>query len=46
MPPFGPVKGKNFVRYLGQLGFAGPYTEGKHQFMQSKAVGPGPKLDT
>ena len=33
MPPFGPVKRKDLVRYLGQLGFAGPYSGGKHQFM-------------
>ncbi len=33
MPPFGPVKRKDFVRYLGRLGFAGPYSGGKHQFM-------------
>jgi predicted RNA binding protein YcfA (HicA-like mRNA interferase family) len=33
MPPFGPVKRKDLVRYLGQLGFEGPYSGGKHQFM-------------
>jgi predicted RNA binding protein YcfA (HicA-like mRNA interferase family) len=33
MPPSGPVKRKDFVRYLGQLGFEGPYSGGKHQFM-------------
>jgi predicted RNA binding protein YcfA (HicA-like mRNA interferase family) len=33
MPPFGPVKRKDLIRYLGQLGFEGPYSGGKHQFM-------------
>ena len=33
MPPFGPVKRKDLVRYLRQLGFEGPYSGGKHQFM-------------
>jgi len=33
MPPFGAVKRKDLVRYLKQLGFDGPYSGGKHQFM-------------
>jgi len=33
MPPFGPVKRKDLVRYLKQCGFEGPYSGGKHQFM-------------
>ncbi|MBF0230297.1 MAG: type II toxin-antitoxin system HicA family toxin [Desulfamplus sp.] len=33
MPPFGPVKRKEFLKYLGKLGFNGPYSGGKHQFM-------------
>lgn len=33
MPRFGPVKRKDLIRYLGMLGFAGPYSGGKHQFM-------------
>ncbi len=33
MPPFGPVKRKDMIRYFGQLGFEGPYSGGKHQFM-------------
>ncbi len=33
MPPFGPVKRKELIRCLSQLGFAGPYSGGKHQFM-------------
>ncbi len=33
MPPFGPVKRKELIRYLHALGFEGPFSGGKHQFM-------------
>lgn len=33
MPPFGPVNRKDLIRYLKDLGFAGPYVGGKHQYM-------------
>ena len=33
MPPFGPVKRKDLLRYLRQFGFDGPYSGGKHPFM-------------
>jgi predicted RNA binding protein YcfA (HicA-like mRNA interferase family) len=33
MPGFGPVKRKDLVRYLRELGFEGPYSGGRHQFM-------------
>ena len=33
MPTFGPVKRNDLVRYLRQLGFEGPYSGGKYQFM-------------
>ena len=33
MPPFGPVKRRDLVRHLRQVGFEGPYSGGKHQFM-------------
>ncbi len=33
MPHIGPVKRKDLIRYLGVLGFTGPYSGGKHQFM-------------
>jgi len=33
MPPFGPIKRKDLIRYLKQFGFEGPYSSGKHQFM-------------
>jgi predicted RNA binding protein YcfA (HicA-like mRNA interferase family) len=35
MPPFGPIKRKDLIRHLKQLGFEGPYSGGKHQFMVS-----------
>ncbi len=33
MPRFGPIKRQDLIYYLSQLGFAGPYSGGKHQFM-------------
>jgi predicted RNA binding protein YcfA (HicA-like mRNA interferase family) len=33
MPPLGPIKRKDLLRYLKQLGFDGPYAGGKHQFV-------------
>jgi predicted RNA binding protein YcfA (HicA-like mRNA interferase family) len=33
MPPFGPIKRRDLVRHLKQVGFEGPYSGGKHQFM-------------
>jgi predicted RNA binding protein YcfA (HicA-like mRNA interferase family) len=33
MPPFGPVKRKDLIKYLRHSGFEGPYSGGKHQFM-------------
>jgi len=33
MPSFGPIKRKDLIRYLGKLGFEGPYVGGKHQYM-------------
>ena len=38
MPPFGPMKRKDLVRCLKQLGFEGPYSGGKHQFMFNGAI--------
>ena len=32
MPPFGPIKRKDLIRHLKQIGFEGPYSGGKHQF--------------
>lgn len=33
MPQFGAVKRKDLIRFLKQLGFEGPYSGGRHQFM-------------
>ncbi|MFN0171851.1 MAG: type II toxin-antitoxin system HicA family toxin [Bryobacteraceae bacterium] len=33
MPAFGPVSRTDFIYYLRELGFAGPKSGGKHQFM-------------
>jgi predicted RNA binding protein YcfA (HicA-like mRNA interferase family) len=33
MPRFGPIKRRELVQYLRQLGFRGPFVGGKHQFM-------------
>jgi len=33
MPPFGPIKRKDLIDSLRQLGFEGPFLGGKHQYM-------------
>ena len=33
MPWMGPIKRRDLIRYLKILGFEGPYSGGKHQFM-------------
>ncbi|MFL5704104.1 MAG: type II toxin-antitoxin system HicA family toxin [Ktedonobacteraceae bacterium] len=33
MPNIGPIKRKDLIYYLRQLGFEGPFSGGKHQFM-------------
>ena len=33
MPPFGPVKRQDLIRALKKLGFKGPYSGSRHQFM-------------
>lgn len=33
MPHFGPIKRKDFIYFLRKLGFEGPESGGKHQFM-------------
>ena len=33
MPHFGPIKRKDLIHYLRVLGFEGPYSGEKHQFM-------------
>jgi predicted RNA binding protein YcfA (HicA-like mRNA interferase family) len=38
MPPFGPIKRRNLIETLQRLGFVGPYSGGKHQFMLKGAL--------
>ena len=38
MPPFGPVQRSELVRALRSLGFDGPYSGSKHQFMVRGSV--------
>jgi len=33
MPVFAPIKRRELIRALARLGFEGPYSGGKHQFM-------------
>ncbi|NOQ29028.1 MAG: addiction module toxin, HicA family [Methanosarcinales archaeon] len=33
MPRIGTIKRRDLIRYLKLLGFEGPYSGGKHQFM-------------
>ena len=33
MPPFGPVSRVELIRVLRSLGFVGPFSGGRHQFM-------------
>lgn len=33
MPAFGPINRRELIRRLKELGYAGPYSGGKHQFM-------------
>jgi predicted RNA binding protein YcfA (HicA-like mRNA interferase family) len=45
MPLIGPIKRKDLIRYLKELGFEGPFAGGKHQFMlkdQMRLVIPNP----
>jgi HicA toxin of bacterial toxin-antitoxin, len=34
MPPAGAIKRRDLIRYLRRLGYTGPYSGGKHQYMQ------------
>ena len=33
MPSFGPIKRRDLIAALGKLGFSGPFSGGKHEFM-------------
>ncbi len=34
MPQFGPIKRRDLIAYLRQLGFTGPFTGGSHEYME------------
>jgi predicted RNA binding protein YcfA (HicA-like mRNA interferase family) len=38
MPSFGPVKRRDLIAYLCQLGFNGPFSGGRHEFMHKGNV--------
>ncbi len=38
MPPIGPVRRRDLVGAFRRLGFEGPFSGGKHQFMVRKSV--------
>ncbi len=38
MPRFGPIKRKDLIDYLKKLGYEGPYSGGKHQYMVKQEV--------
>jgi predicted RNA binding protein YcfA (HicA-like mRNA interferase family) len=33
VPPFGPISRRNLIRSLRKLGFEGPYSGGRHEYM-------------
>jgi len=38
MPKLGPIKRRELIYYLRQLGFMGPYSGGNHQFMVKESI--------
>jgi hypothetical protein len=38
MPRFGPIRRRDLIRYLKRLGFEGPYSGGKHQFLVKNGI--------
>ena len=40
MPVFGPISRNDLIRYLKQLGFEGPYSGKRHQFMRKNDLTP------
>ena len=38
MPRFGPVKRKDMIKFLRQLGFEGPYAGRRHEVMVKGAI--------
>ncbi len=45
MPRLGPLKRKDLIRHLKELGFEGPYRGGEHEFMlkaETRLIIPNP----
>lgn len=38
MPRFGPIRRRELVAARRRLGFSGPYSGGKHEFMQREKI--------
>ncbi len=38
MPKLGPIKRKDLIKYLRELGFEGPFSGGKHEFVQKNRL--------
>jgi predicted RNA binding protein YcfA (HicA-like mRNA interferase family) len=38
MPPFGPISRRELLRCLHRLGFSGPFSGGRHQFMDKGTI--------
>jgi predicted RNA binding protein YcfA (HicA-like mRNA interferase family) len=38
MPRFGPIPRTDLIHYFRQLGFSGPHSGGKHQFMVKEQI--------
>ncbi len=38
MPKLGPIKRKNLIKHLRQLGFDGPISGGNHEYMKRGAL--------
>jgi len=38
MPRVGPLKRRELIYYLKQLGFDGPYSGGKHEYMRKEGT--------
>lgn len=38
MPKITPIKRKDLIKYMRQLGFDGPYSGGNHQFMKKDSL--------
>ena len=38
MPPFGPIRRRELIAALRRLGFLGPFSGGRHEFMRREDV--------